>query len=158
LLLETLFLYYFFSKILPSPVVKKLLVWVASAFISIWLFYFLLTSKSQYLNVCNSIENVSILTLAIIYYYEQIVKKNSLLISEKPAFWIVSAYFINCAGTFFLYLYMATLSPDEQEKYYTVINSVFTIVRTILLCVGLTIYFKNSSAVILKGKMKFSDD
>jgi hypothetical protein len=86
-----------------------------------------------------SIENITILVFSTFYYYEQIIKKNTLSIESKTSFWLVSAYFIYSAGIFFLYIFLATLSKSDQEKYYT-LNYVFTILRTILLSIGLIMH------------------
>jgi hypothetical protein len=139
LLLEATFLYFFFFQSLNSKVVKKTVLATAVAFILIWFFYFFETKSSKYLNVCNTIENITIIIFSLIFYYERIIKANTLFFAEKPLFWIVSAYFIYCAGTFFLFLYLASLSMQDQLRYYTVINCVFTLLRTTLLCIGLLI-------------------
>ncbi|WP_026260111.1 hypothetical protein [Segetibacter koreensis] len=79
---------------------------------------------------------MTILALIIYYYYEQIIIINSAFIYAEATFWIVTAYFIYIAGTFFLYLYMPSLNNAEQEQYY-VLNYIFTIIRTLLICVAL---------------------
>ena len=75
------------------------------------------------------------LLLIIYYYYEQIILINSAFIYAEATFWIVTAYFIYIAGTFFLYLYIPSLNDVEQEQYY-VLNYIFTIIRTVLICVA----------------------
>ena len=139
LLLEACSLYYFFLLALISPVIKKVVLAVSSAFVLIWLFYIFQIGKHQYFNVCNTIENITVIIFCLIFYYEQIVKTNALDFAEKPLFWVVSAYFIYCAGTFFLFLYIASLSRQDQLRYYNIINYVFTLLRTTLLCIGLLI-------------------
>jgi len=90
----------------------------------------------MYLNTCINFENISILSFSIYYYYTVTIKKNISYIYEETKFWIVTAYFLNSAGTFFLYLYISSLNRDDIEKYYT-LNYVFTIIRTIVLSVAL---------------------
>jgi len=59
-----------------------------------------------------------------------------MFIYSETMFWVVSAYFIYCAGTFFLFLYVGFLPKNEQESSYT-LNSLLTITRTILLSIAL---------------------
>jgi hypothetical protein len=140
-LLETLVIYYFFSQVIHTPLIKKIILWAALPFVAIWFFYIFEKGTLIYLNTCIIIENFSILIFSLIYYYENIIKKNVLFTYTEPKFWIISAYFIYSAGTFFLFLYLFTLSDSEQEDYYN-LNYVFNIIRTILLCVGLTMHPK----------------
>jgi len=53
--------------------------------------------------------------------------------------WIVTAFFIYIAGTFFLYLFIPSFNINEQREYYDIFNSIFTIIRTVLLCVAVFI-------------------
>jgi hypothetical protein len=82
---------------------------------------------------------MTVLGLIIYYYYEQIVIINTAFIYAEPTFWIVTAFFIYIAGTFFLYLFIPSFDLVEQEKYYGIFNSIFTIIRTILISVAIFI-------------------
>lgn len=122
----------FFYQILYNRRIKQLLFVIGFGFISYWLYKFLTNGDSDYLNTCVTIENICILTFALYYYYEQIVKINTTSIYSQPRFWIVTAYLIFIAGTFFLLLYLPTFSLEDRGKYY-VLNYVFLILRTVLL-------------------------
>ncbi|HSU51602.1 MAG TPA: hypothetical protein VLJ41_13450 [Segetibacter sp.] len=81
--------------------------------------------------------------VATYFYYEKIFLLNEPLIYDNTTFWVVSAFFLNAAGTFFLLLYISTLpSKEDQEGYYN-LNYVFTILRTILLSIAMLM--KNTS-------------
>lgn len=64
---------------------------------------------------------------------------NSVFIYAEAIFWVVTAYFIYFSGTFFLYLYIPTLTQNDQKTYYDILNSIFTIVRTALLSIAIFI-------------------
>lgn len=136
ILIESLLLYYFFSLIIDSPFVKKILLILGFTFSIIWIFFYVKFQNTAYYNACLNIENISILALCNYYYYEKIIKKNSHYIYTEPRFWIVTAYLIYIAGTFFLVLYIPSLNTEDQEKFY-VLNYLFTIIRTILLSVAM---------------------
>ncbi len=137
ILIETLSLYYFFSTIIKSTFIKKIIFFLEAAFTFIWLWLLLKNGKNVYFTNCLNIENISVLALIIYYYYEQVIVLNNP--SGFPArFWVVTAYFIYIAGTFFLFLYLPSLDTADQEKYYF-INYLFTIIRTILLSIAMCI-------------------
>lgn len=90
------------------------------------------------MNIFQTLENILILLTVIYFYYEQIIKVNLLNIFSQSQFWVVTAYFLYFAGTFFLILYIPSLNQKEQEQYY-VMNYLFTIVRTLILCIAMLI-------------------
>ncbi len=109
----------------------------------------------DYMNIFQTIENILILSAVIYFYYEQILKVSVLNIFSQPQFWVVTAYFIYFAGTFFLILYISSLNHKEQGQYY-VMNYIFTIIRTILLSIAMLIGYEDDYK---KGKRnKFSND
>lgn len=137
LLIETLSLYYFFSGIITSLFFKKILFVLSIIFTVFWTFSHLKFGDKSYFYGSVIFENLSILPIAIFYYYEQMILISSAFIYAESIFWIVTAYFIYFSGTFFLYLYIPTLNVDEQEYYYNILNSIFIIIRTVLLCVAI---------------------
>lgn len=142
LALETSFLIIFFFKILISPFVKKVLMFLFAIFLVFWIYEFIKNGKNEFLYNCVIFENISILGLALYYYYEQIIKVNSAFIYVQTRFWVVAAYLVYIAGTFFLLLYIPSLNSKEQVKYY-VLNYVFVIIRTMLLSVAM--FMKNNT-------------
>lgn len=136
-LAETIVLYYFFYKGFLSKIVKKILLVLLIVFLSIWFRQLIRFGTEVYFNDLVTAETVSVVVLSLIYYYEQIIKNSSAYIYVQSKFWIVSAYFIYFAGTFFLILYLPYLNRIEQENYYF-LTYIFTIIRTILLCIALS--------------------
>jgi hypothetical protein len=136
LLLESIFIYTFFFKILNSSLAKKLLIAAGIILVAIWINMFSQGGNQDYLNTFQTLENISIFALSIYFFYEQIFKLNTPFVSNEPRFWVVAAYLIYSAGTFFLLLYLPSLSEENRETYY-VLNYIFIIVRTIILSVAI---------------------
>lgn len=131
-------LYYYFSLVIKKTSVKRIIAFLSIPYIILWIVSLLKFGDKSYFSSCTNFENITILGLAIYYYYEQIIIINSAFIYAEAAFWIVTAFFIYIAGTFFLFLYLASLNLSEHGKYY-VLAYIFTIIRTILLCIAIFI-------------------
>jgi hypothetical protein len=56
---------------------------------------------------------------------------------------VVATYLIYTAGTFFLFLYYNNLNLEEKAEYMA-LNSIFVIVKTVLLCVAMTMKSKDN--------------
>lgn len=145
ILIETFLLCIFFYRIFINPLVKKVLSIVLCFFVVFWLSQFLQNGLKEFLFSCANIENISILILALYYYYEQIIKANFLFFYIEKRFWIVSAYFVYVAGIFFLLIYLPTSTTNEEQLKFYVLNYVFVIIRTILLCIAMVIKNNNAS-------------
>lgn len=137
-LTETFLLYYFFYLIIKNAFVKKVILFLSIPYIILWLLSLLKFGDNSYFSSCTNFENITVLGLIIYYYYEQIIIINTAFIYAESTFWIVTAFFIYIAGIFFLFLYIPSLNLPENEKYY-VLTYIFTIIRTVLLCVAIFI-------------------
>lgn len=138
LLTETILLYYFFYLIIKNVLVRKIILFTGVLYIIVWILSLVKFGDRSFFSGCVNFENITVLGLIIYYYYEQIIILNSVFIYADPMFWIVTAFFIYIAGTFFLILYMPSFGLLEQGKYY-ILNYVFTIIRTILLSTAILI-------------------
>jgi len=151
ILLETLSLYIYFYQILFQKYIKRIIIGLLVFFIAYWSLKFIKSGQTLALYSCLKVENISILILAIYFYYEQIIKINSVFIYREPRFWVVSAYLIYLAGTFFLLLYLPFFSPQDRLKFYGVLNSIFIIIRTILLSIAM--FMKTNHPIRQKFKL-----
>ena len=136
LLIETFCLILFFYSVVFNPIIKKTLLYLNLFYFAYWTYDFVKYGTKDYMNTFQTVENILILLIVIYYYYEQILKVNVQDIFSQPQFWVVTAYFIYFAGTFFLILYIPSLNSKEQGQYY-VMNYLFTIIRTLLLCIAM---------------------
>lgn len=85
---------------------------------------------------------IFVMTLCVIYFFEQIRNPNSLFIYSTAQFWIVTGILVYLAGTFFIYIYSWNLTQEELDKYWT-INYFFNAVKNFLFGLGLYIHVKN---------------
>lgn len=134
-LLETISLLVFYHSILKGKFIRVFIYIASAIFIILWSYMFATRGDTKFLDSAVTIEYVLIL-IASIYFYFQIIKKPETPIFTSPHFWIISAYMLYIAGTFFLFLFLDTLPPKEQEKYY-IVNFVFLLVKTILLSIAM---------------------
>lgn len=134
--IETLSLYYFFSMVFKDRLLKKLLLFSTLFYTLVFIFSLIVFKDKSYFYNCIIFENISILAFAIYYYYRQTIVIDSAFIYSEPVFWVVTAYFIYIASTYFLYLYIPSLNSSDQEKYY-LLNYLFIIVRTVLLSISM---------------------
>ena len=135
-LTETLFLFYFFSRVISSANSQRILL-IAGIFYAIaWTFLFVSTRFKDSLELSYGLECICIIALSIYYFFEQIKKPDSLYIYSQSRFWVVSAYLIYTAGTFFLFLFQKDLSIEEQQKYF-ILNSIFLILKTLILSIAM---------------------
>ena len=135
-LIETLFLFYFFQKVITSPLAAKTISVLAIIFIAIWLFLFIKTGVNANIDLAYGMECICIIGLSVYYFFEQVKNPGSLYFYTQARFWVVTAYLIYTAGTFFLFLYQKDLSIEEQRKYF-VLNSIFLILKTLILSVAM---------------------
>ena len=154
-LIETFLLYFYFYQILSNKVIRKFVSFCSIIFAVIWIIS--LSTKGIRINfdLNSNLQNISILILTLLYYYEQVVKINTPFIYKEPRFWIVSAYFIYFSGIFFLFIYIPTLTAKDLESNYQ-ITYIFTFIRSILLSIAMIIKpmkdnFRNNFSVTQKN-------
>jgi hypothetical protein len=85
-----------------------------------------------------AIESIVIILLCIIYLAMQIKGSQNLFVYSTSNFWIIIAFLIYLAGTFFLYLMTETMFNNKTFRIqYSVINSTFNILKNILFAVAM---------------------
>ena len=136
LLIETLTLYYYFFRIFSTKFVKIFISLLAIFFTTTWMISGISIGLKKTFDICANIQNVSILALTLYYFYEQVIKINTIFIYKEHRFWIVAAYFIYFSGIFFLFIYIPSLSQDDLIIYYS-LNYVFIIIRSALLSIAM---------------------
>lgn len=85
-----------------------------------------------------SIENIIIIPLCVLYFYEQITKPDTLFVYLLKSFWIVLGIIIYVTGTLFVFSYIDSLPRAEQNKYW-VINLVFNATKNLFFAIALLI-------------------
>lgn len=142
-LIETLGVLAFYYHVLVNKSVKKILLILIAALFSFWIYQFVIRGESVFFIHFVLLETIAILFFSIHYYYQQLAKVSSAFIYLVPQFWVVTAYFVYIAGTFFLILYLPSLTEQERSKY-LIVSYIFTIIRTILLTIAMLMHNDNS--------------
>ena len=139
-IIEFSFFCYFIYLILPKNFVKKIVPYLWAIFVLIALIdIFYLNKTHDFDSFASGIESIIIITLCIYYLFSQIKGSNSSLIYSTFNFWVVIAFLIYFAGTFFLYLFADNMiSNPSFHKIYFIINITFNILKNILLSVAMT--------------------
>jgi hypothetical protein len=135
-LIETVLLYYFFSSILSLRFSKVTVYFFTACFMVVWTLFFRKFSTSNYVDAAVTFENITIIILSIIYFYEQINSPEPTIIYNQPRFWVVAAYLIYSAGTFFMFIYLDALKDADKEKSYEWNNAV-SILKYLLITIAM---------------------
>ena len=105
------------------------------------------------------IESIIILILCIYYLYLEIKESDSLLIYSTFNFWVIITFLIYFSGTFFLYIMTENTYHDIAfQKLYLVINSCFSILKNILLCVAMCMKMNNTNTRKLPPVIPYLDE
>lgn len=134
----SLFTWYFY-KIINNKQFKKLIPFSILLFIifSVSL-YILLPENTSFSSPIAGTESVLIIGMCIYYFFDQLKQPNTLMIYSSINFWIIIAFLIYLAGTFFLNIYADSMITDKAFiKQYILINSSFNILKNILLSVAM---------------------
>ncbi|MDQ6904737.1 MAG: hypothetical protein M3139_17215, partial [Bacteroidota bacterium] len=95
--------------------------------------------------------------MCIFYLAVQIRGSNNLFVYSTSNFWIIISFLIYISGTFFLYVMAENMIQNKAfQIQYAVINSVFIILKNILLSVAMLM--KPTPANIQLQKNKDYDD
>ena len=130
---------FFYFTLLNHPRIRKIILVFAVLF-AVFCFLNLFLEFSRYDNLDTipvTFQAIFIMSLCVIYFFEQIRNPNSLFIYSTSEFWIVTGILVYLAGTFFIFIYSANLTQEELIKYWP-INYVFNAIKNILF--GLAIY------------------
>ena len=137
-ILEYTLLSYFFSLYIKNKIFKKVLVYSAIPFIIFAIFDFIL-EKIPALPFTPLIIEYILLLFFIIYFFFEVMQETVVEpVYQRAIFWISVAFIINFSGNFFLFLYSKTsFDKEEFQRQYTLIYSTVTILKNILLCIGI---------------------
>ena len=129
----------FYYYIVPSGMIKKTVFPIMGAFIILALVSYLLSSQSNsFDSISIGIESILIILMCIYYLFVQIKGTNNLFLYSTSNFWIIISFLIYISGTFFLYIMAKYMFNDRSfQIQYDFINSIFNILKNILLSVAM---------------------
>ncbi len=148
----------FYYYAIPGGLMKKaiLLIW-ALFFIFASIDFFLINQMNSFDSIAIGVESIIILLLCIYYLALQIRGSQNLFVYSTSNFWIIITFFIYLSGTFFLYIMAENMIQSRAfQIQYNIINSVFNILKNILLSVAMLM--KPTPANIQLQKNKDYDD
>ena len=135
-LIETIWLMVFFQYIFKKKVLTIIIISSGILFFIFWLIMFIRHGNNKYMELLTAYEALAIIVLSVYYFYVQLKKSENSFLYLHHTFWIVSAYLIYTAGTFFLFLFQNSLTHEDQKNYF-LLNSIFIIIKTALITVGM---------------------
>ena len=146
-LFEFCFFAWYFYLVIHNSKIKQLLSFITAAFVIFVLIdYFFLRNKTSFNSISSGIETVLIIAMCIYYFFDQLKQPKAFLIYSSINFWIIIAFLVYLSGTFFLYIYAESMLTDPSfRKLYIIINSSFTILKAILLCVAMLMKPENDN-------------
>lgn len=138
--LEFSFISILFYYNIQAPYFRKLILILIIPFL-VYSVYDFIISERTFFNYYIVVVECLLFLLYIIYFFFEKIKIDTIIpIYQTSIFWIAIAFFIYSSGNFFLFLYKNTSKNDENFQHqYTIIYSSFTILKNILICIGLSI-------------------
>jgi hypothetical protein len=112
---------------------------------------------SQYNNLDTipvTFQAIFIMSLCVVYFFQQIRNPNTLFIYSTFEFWIVTGILIYLAGTFFIYIFSSNLTSEELDQYWS-INYIFNTIKNILFALGLFVLGRKSKKPVEKDPFNY---
>jgi len=145
-LLESSLLFLFFYFIFQSSILiyKRALFVLSVVFVAIWFTRNILFHKIQEFDSFSAgLETILIVIFCILYFFEKMRVPDSLFIYKSAAFWMVTSFLIYSSGTFFLLLYVNSLTATADMKLasriYDYINSFSLILKNTFISIAFLI-------------------
>ena len=147
---------FFFYFNLKNNLLKKLIFFTIIAFV-----IFCLTNLFLQFSAYEALDTIPvtfqalfIMTLCVIYFFEQIRNPKALFIYSTSEFWIVTGILVYLAGTFFIFIYSANLTQAQLDTYWS-INYVFNTIKNILFGLGIYIHGRNQRKAVEKNPFDY---
>lgn len=157
--IEFLFIYLFYIKILQRNFHKKLLSFISAAFI-VYCFIDLFIIEdftSTFASGPAAIEAIILLTFSILFLFEQVNDTFTIFIYSKKSFWIVVAIIIYLSGTFFLFIFaQKNMNDPEFANQYLVMNSILYIIKNLIISIAFLIEISDDSEIANRSYIKNS--
>ena len=135
--------------LMNSSVFKRIIIYITPLFIIYSIYQYLIASSYIIDSLTITIENIIILSFCILFFFEQISKPEVTFIYFSYKFWLVLAILIYSTGTFFLFMYSSTMSNEQWEDW-SLINSVFSILKNAFFSIAIIMKKDNSDNNYLK--------
>jgi hypothetical protein len=119
--------------------------------------FFFVNKMSDFDSINIGVESILIILLCIYYLMVQLKGTQNLFVYSTTNFWIIITFLFYLSGTFFLYIMAENMINDKAFRIqYDIINSVFNILKNILLSIALLMK-SSPSKVELRKSNDWSD-
>ncbi|MEO7961797.1 MAG: hypothetical protein ABIR19_09625 [Ginsengibacter sp.] len=100
----------------------------------------------------SGLQTIIIIGMCVYYLFLQIRGRTDLYIYSTSNFWIIITFLIYLSGTFFLYIMAETMVADKVFRIqYVLINSIFNILKNVLLSIAMMMKSGEEMPVIKKN-------
>jgi len=142
-LIEYVLIFFYFKKLLKKKNNLRALVISFFLFLFTYSYDFFYRSNETFDSIPVGVSAILIFLYSSLYLFEQIADPKVLIYQQQP-FWIIAAFIIYFAGTFFIFVGYNYQDSREYSEMYSYFNYFFTIVRNILFLIGLSSNNKHS--------------
>ncbi len=136
-------LYYLYRSVVQAVRLRKIILFSAAA-LGIYLAAALFADYDESFNSLNVVLlAILVIIWSILFFYEQLTRpidENQLILYSSPDFWVVCAFLIYFAGTFFLFIFIKMNGKGTDinfENNYNLINGIFVLIKNVLLSVAM---------------------
>lgn len=155
--MEFSLLSFYFSLNTKNIIAKKIIVFLIIPFVCYCIYDYISADTPSFAFLPLVIECLTLLAVLIFLFYEKIKNITQILLYETSFFWIAVAFVFYFSGNFFLFLYSQNSYHDQTFKdQYTIIYTCVTVIKNILLCIGVSIKDKDIKAA--EAEPMFLDD
>ncbi|MBS1509857.1 MAG: hypothetical protein JST86_03400 [Bacteroidetes bacterium] len=136
---EFSFISLFFYHVIKHTFVKRTIQVIIVLFLLFSIIDYIVSDKTK-LGYRPHVAECLILLVYILYYFYEKIQTNTIIpVYQTNVFWIAVAFIIYCSGNFFLFLYSNQQNDEQFQIQYTLIYSTITILKNILLCIGVMV-------------------
>lgn len=134
------FVYFFFRKILVSPINKKIVLICTIAYLILQLVPYFFVIDNSLNSIITTVNTVFILLFCLLYFFEQIRYPKTMFVYTQSSFWSIVGFLVFTAGTFFIFWYNNIVKQSEAfENQYIIIHALIFIIRNVLFSIAFTI-------------------
>ena len=132
---------FFFWSVIKNAFFKRFIVVVACLFILFQIFYVTTIAQKRLDSLPIGVETIILFIYIFYFFYEFSKNSKDVFIYNHFAFWIAVGVMIYLGGSFFFYILINNLHPDEVEKYGNM-TYVSEVIKNLLFAFSIFVYKK----------------
>lgn len=141
--LLTIWEYSFFSYFLflsvEDAILKRIIVLTSIAFIIFCIIHRITSTYTPIDSLPIGIETIIILSFSFGFLYEKMNDPKTLFVYNDYRFWIVLAFMIYLAGSFFIYIFANQIPRSDLPRYW-IFTYIFYVIKNILFSIAILIF------------------